>query len=316
VKLTQIASLNQPLDLAARPGEAGALYVAEKGGRVRVIRNGNVDPNPVFNLSDEVSTGGEQGLLGITFHPNGSYLYAYLTDRNGDVRVFELAMSGGGRREVLFVEHSSAGNHNGGGVQFGGDGLLYAAVGDGGGAGDPEGDAQNLNSRLGKILRINVATGAIAVHEYGLRNPFRFSFDRATGAIWIGDVGQNAWEEVSVDPDGKGGRNFGWNRMEGNHPYNGGSPPPNHTAPVYEYSHSSGGCVVTGGYVYRGSRMPGNVGMYVFNDVCIGELWAFQNGARRSLGPKAQQIVSYGQDLAGELYAVSLNGPVYRIDPA
>jgi glucose/arabinose dehydrogenase len=316
VKLTQVASLNQPLDLAARPGEAGALYVAEKGGLVRVIRNGNVDPNPVVNLSGEISTGGEQGLLGITFHPSGAYLYTYITDRSGDVRVFEFAMNGGGRREVLFVEHSSAANHNGGGLQFGGDGLLYASVGDGGGAGDPEGDAQNLNSRLGKILRVNVATGAVAVHDYGLRNPFRFSFDRATGAIWIGDVGQNTWEEVSVDPDGKGGRNFGWNRMEGNHSYNGGSPPANHTPPVYEYSHSSGGCIVTGGYVYRGSRMPGNVGMYVFNDVCIGDLWAFQNGARRSLGAKAQQIVSYGQDLAGELYAVSLNGPVYRIDPA
>jgi glucose/arabinose dehydrogenase len=315
VRLTQIASLNQPLDLAARPGEAGALYVAEKGGRVRVIRNGNVEPNPVFDLSGEVSTGGEQGLLGITFNASGSHLYAYITDRGGDVRVHELAMAGGGRREVLFVEHSSAGNHNGGGVQFGPDGQLYAAVGDGGGAGDPEGDAQNLNSRLGKILRINVDSGAVAVHEYGLRNPFRFSFDRATGDVWIGDVGQGAWEEIDRAPAGSGQLNFGWNRMEGNHPYNGGSPPANHTPPVYEYSHSSGGCVVTGGYVYRGSRMPGNNGMYVFIDVCIGDLWALQNGARRSLGPKAQQIVSFGQDLAGELYAVSLNGPVYRIDP-
>jgi glucose/arabinose dehydrogenase len=316
IKLTQIAQLSSPLDLTGRPGEPNALYVAEKGGRVRVIRNGNLDPNAVFDLSGEVSGGSEQGLLGITFNSNGSHLYAYITDRGGDVRVLELAMTGGGRREVLFVEHSSAGNHNGGGLQWGSDGMLYAAVGDGGGAGDPEGDAQNLNSRLGKILRINVASGAVAVHEYGLRNPFRFSFDRATGGIWIGDVGQNAWEEVSVDGDGRGGHNFGWNRMEGTHRYNGGTPPPNHTPPVYEYSHQSGGCVVTGGYVYRGSRIPGLVGTYVFIDVCIGDLWGFASGARRSLGPKATQIVSFGQDLGGELYAVSLNGPLYRIDPA
>lgn len=315
VKLTQIARLNSPLDLTARPGEPNALYVAEKGGRVRVIRNGNVDPNPVFDLSGDVSTGAEQGLLGITFNATGSSLYAFTTDKGGDVRVYELPMGGGARREVLFVEHSGAANHNGGGLQFR-DGNLYAAVGDGGGAGDPEGDAQNLNSRLGKILRINASTLQVAVHDYGLRNPFRFSFDRATGDLWIGDVGQNTWEEVSVDANGQGGRNFGWNRMEGNHSYNGGTPPPNHTPPVFEYSHQAGACVVTGGYVYRGSRIPALVGTYVFIDVCVGDLWGFANGARRNLGPKAQQVVSFGQDLAGELYAVSLNGPVYRIDPA
>ena len=315
VRLTQIASLSSPLDLAARPGEPGALYVAEQGGRVRVIRNGNVDPNPVIDLSGEISTGGEQGLLGLTFNPSGSHLYVNITDRAGDTRILEFAMAGGARRQLLFVDQPAA-NHNGGGLQFGPDGRLYIALGDGGGGNDTYGNGQRLDTPLGKLLRMNVADGSYEIRAYGLRNPFRFSFDRANGDIWIGDVGQNAWEEVDRIPAGAGKLNFGWGRMEGNHPVGSNTPPPNHTPPVHEYSHSGGGCIVTGGYVYRGARMPGNDGMYVFIDVCIGDLWALQNGARRSLGPKPKQIVSFGQDLGGELYAVSLNGPVYRIDPA
>jgi glucose/arabinose dehydrogenase len=229
-------------------------------------------------------------------------------------------MSGGranaGSRRLLLGVDQPAANHNGGGLQFGPDGRLYIALGDGGGANDTYGNGQNLSTPLGKLLRMNVADATYEIRAYGLRNPFRFSFDRANGDIWIGDVGQNAWEEVDRAPAGSGRLNFGWGLMEGNHPVNGRTPPPNHTPPVYEYPHASGGCIVTGGYVYRGSRMPGNVGMYVFVDVCIGDLWALQNGARRSLGAKGSQIVSFGQDLSGELYAVSLNGPVYRIDPA
>jgi glucose/arabinose dehydrogenase len=314
VRLTQIASLNAPLDLAARPGEPDALYVAEKGGRVRVIRNGNVEGGSVFDLSGEVSTGGEQGLLGLAFNPSGTHLYVNYTDRAGDTRILELAMAGGGRRQLLVVDQPYA-NHNGGGVKFGPDGRLYIALGDGGAGNDPHGNGQNLDTPLGKLLRMNVADATYDIRAYGLRNPFRFSFDRANGDVWLGDVGQNAWEEVDRIPAGAGRLNFGWGRMEGNHPVGSNSPPSNHTPPVHEYSHASGGCIVTGGFVYRGARMPGNNGMYVFIDVCIGDLWALQNGVRRSLGPKPNQIVSFGEDLAGELYAVSLSGPVYRIDP-
>jgi glucose/arabinose dehydrogenase len=320
VRLTQIAALSQPLDLASRTGDPASLYVAEKGGRVRAIRNGAVDPTAVLDVSGEVSTGGEQGLLGLTFSPDGSHLYVNITDRAGDTRILEFAMAGGqanagSRRQLLLVDQPYA-NHNGGGLQFGPDGRLYIGLGDGGSGNDPQGNGQNLNTPLGKLLRMNVADGSYDLRAYGLRNPFRFSFDRSNGDIWIGDVGQDAWEEVDRAPAGSGRLNFGWGRMEGNHPVGSNTAPPNHTPPVHEYSHSTGACVVTGGYVYRGSRMPGNNGMYVFIDVCIGDLWALQNGARRSLGPKAQQIVSFGQDLSGELYALSLNGPVYRIDPA
>lgn len=315
VRLTQIASLDQPLDLTGRPGEANALYVAEQGGRVRVIRNGAVQPGAVFDLSGEVSTGGEQGLLGMAFNASGSHLYVNITDRAGDTRILELAMAGGARRQLGPTIDQPYANHNGGGLAFGADGRLYIALGDGGSGGDPQGNAQNLSSPLGKLLRMNVADGSYVVHDYGLRNPFRFSIDRPTGDIWIGDVGQDGWEEVSVDAGGAGGRNFGWDRMEGNHVVE-GSAPGNHTGPVYEYSHSSGGCVITGGYVYRGNRIAGLGGTYVFIDVCIGQLWGFRSGARTNLGPKAEQIVSFGQDNNGELYALSLNGPVYRIDPA
>ncbi|MDQ1374224.1 MAG: hypothetical protein QOJ09_1562 [Actinomycetota bacterium] len=315
IKLTQVAALSQPLDLAARPGEPNALYIAEKGGRVRVIRNGVVDPNPVFNLSGEVSTGSEQGLLGMTFDPNGSHLDVNITDRSGNTHILELAMAGGGRRDLLQVQQPYA-NHNGGGLQFGPDGRLYVALGDGGSANDPNNNGQNLGTPLGKLLRMNVADASYDVKDYGLRNPFRFSFDRANGDIWIGDVGQDAWEEVDHEPAGSGRLNYGWSIMEGNHRIKNGNLGADYRPPVHEYSHSGGGCVVTGGYVYRGRAIPGLQGTYVFNDLCIGDVWGFSGGARRNLGPNAQQIVSYGQDSGGELYAVSLNGPIYRIDPA
>jgi glucose/arabinose dehydrogenase len=319
VRLTQIAALSQPLDLAARPGDPGSLYVAEKGGRVRAIRNGAVDGTVVLDLSGEVSTGGEQGLLGLTFNGTGDKLYVNITDRAGDTRILEFGMSGGqanagARRQLLFVNQPAT-NHNGGGLQWGPDGRLYIALGDGGGANDTYGNGQNLGTPLAKLLRMNVADGSYEARAYGLRNPFRFSFDRSTADIWIGDVGQNAWEEVDVARAGTGRLNFGWGRMEGNHPVGSNTPPPDHTPPVYEYSHSSGGCVVTGGYVYRGSRIPTLAGTYLFTDVCIGDLWGLAGGTRYSLGPKAAQLVSFGQDLAGELYALSLNGPVYRVDP-
>lgn len=316
MRLTQVARLDQPLDLTGRPGEPSALYVAEKGGRVRVIRNGAVDPNPVFDLSGEVSTGGEQGLLGMAFNPSGSHLYVNITNRDGDTRIIELAMAGGGRRQLLAVDQPYA-NHNGGGLAFGPDGRLYVALGDGGSGNDPQNNGQNLSTPLGKLLRMNVADGSYDIRAYGLRNPFRFSFDRANGDVWIGDVGQSAWEEVDRTGAGEGRVNFGWSIMEGNQRVKSGNLGSDYRPPVYQYAtNSAGACVVTGGYVYRGSRVPALEGTYLFIDVCIGQLWGLRGGARHDLGARAQQVVSFGQDLSGELYATSLNGSVYRIDPA
>jgi glucose/arabinose dehydrogenase len=326
LRLVEVGRLAAPLDLTGRPGDS-ALYVAEKGGRVRAIRAGVIDPVPVLDLSGEVSTGGEQGLLGMAFSRDGSRLYVNITDRDGDTRILEFGMMGAvadtsTRRQLLFVDQPFP-NHNGGGLQVGADNFLYIALGDGGSGNDPMNNGQNLSTPLGKLLRLDPrqANPQWQIWDYGLRNPFRFSFDRQTGDIWIGDVGQNAWEEVDFEPVGTGGKNYGWARMEGNHPVPGkGGPPPNHTPPVYEYANANGACVVTGGYVYRGSRIPGLIGTYVFADFCIGRLWGLSRVGDqfpfRALGPEAPNIASFGQDNDGELYVVSLDGPIYRIDPA
>jgi glucose/arabinose dehydrogenase len=338
VRLELVATLDQPLALAVRPGD-DALYVAEKAGRVVSVRAGRVDPKPVLDISSEVSTGGEQGLLGLTFSPDGSVLYVDYTDSNGDTRVASYPFVdgvavAGSRREVLFV-HQPYSNHNGGDIHFGPDGALYVALGDGGSEGDPDRVGQDLGTLLAKLLRIQPGpTGGHSIPAdnpfvghagarpeiwaYGLRNPWRFSFDRQTGDMWIGDVGQGSWEEVDFQPAGSpGGANYGWSLMEGRHPYD-GSAPPNHVPPIAEYSHDSGACVVTGGYVYRGEAIPDLWGAYVFADYCLGKLTAIvQRGgrvvARRILGPRVPQVASFGEDGTGELYALSLEGQVYRL---
>jgi glucose/arabinose dehydrogenase len=325
--------MSQPVALAVRPGDP-ALYVAEQGGRVRAIRDGAVDPNPVVDLMGATTSSGERGLLGLAFSPDAAFLYIHYTDStNGDVHVDEYP-AGGGRgpgRSVLSIQHRDYGNHNGGQLAFGPDGMLYVGVGDGGGGGDPNGNAQNTGVLLGKVLRIDPPRGGTgytvppgnpfgnAVWHYGLRNPWRFSFDRATGEMWIGDVGQGSWEEVDQAPAGVGGRNYGWNGREGAHPYPGGVPAANAVDPVYEYSHGggSGVCAVTGGYVYRGAKLPSLNGAYVFADYCVGRIWGFRSGAGRTdVGLSVPQLSSFGEDLVGELYALSLTGAVYRIDPA
>jgi glucose/arabinose dehydrogenase len=330
LKLTEVARLSAPLDLTGRPGDS-ALYVAEKGGVVRAIRGGVVAPTPVLDLSGEVSTGAEQGLVGMAFNRDGSRLYVNITNRAGNTEILEFAMAGavadGSTRRLLLAVDQPFANHNGGGLAVGTDSFLYIALGDGGSGNDPLNNGQRLNTPLGKLVRLNPAVppadpyANYSIWDYGLRNPFRFSFDRQTGDIWIGDVGQNAWEEVDFEPVGTGARNYGWGYMEGNHHVTGKPPEPaNHTRPVYEYSHGSGGCVVTGGYVYRGSRIPGLIGTYVFADYCIGDLWGLtrvnDQFPFRALGPEADNIASFGQDNEGELYVVSLDGPVFRIDPA
>ena len=268
IRLVPVAELEQPIAMAVRSGDR-ALYVAEKTGQVVALTPGS-DPRVVLDLTDRVSLGSEQGLLGLAFSPDGRFLYVDFTDGNGDTNVSEFAFGDDGadpasERGVLFVDQPFS-NHNGGELVFGPDGYLYVGLGDGGSAGDPMGNAQSLSTLLGKLLRIsprpskgepyaippdNPFVGRDGarpeIWAFGLRNPWRFSFDAATGDLWIGDVGQDAWEEIDVEPAGSdGGSNFGWDRLEGTHPFE-GSPPPDAIPPVYEYAHGDGSCAVTGG---------------------------------------------------------------------
>jgi glucose/arabinose dehydrogenase len=339
VRLVQVATVQEPVAMALRPGER-TLYVAEQTGRVRAIRNGRLDPGPVLDISSQIVAGGEQGLLGLAFSPDGRFLYVDFTDRNGDTHVTEFAMRGrradpASERLVLQVDQPFA-NHNGGQLAFGPDRRLYIALGDGGSGGDPFGNGQSLGTLLGKILRIdprpgnghpyripsgNPFTGRPGarpeIWDYGLRNPWRFSFDPATGDLWIGDVGQDAWEEIDHEPAGSGGRNYGWNRREGTHRF-AGDRPPGAIDPVIEYGHDNGACTVIGGPVYRGHDIPGLRGAYLYGDFCAGWVKAarLQHGRvaeQRDLGLNIPQLSSFGTGPDGELYALSLTGPVFRL---
>ena len=335
-KLTKVAQLNEPLAMVAAGGDV--IYFAEQSGAVRVMRGGRLDARPVVDLSSEVSTGYEQGLLGVAVSRDGRLLYLDYTDRSGDTHIVEYTLATGARRELLFVDQPFP-NHNGGQLVLRPDGTLWIALGDGGSGGDPQGNAQNLGRLLGKILRIRPVAesgrpygipadnpfvnrqGARGeIWDYGLRNPWRFSFDRATGDLWIGDVGQNAREEVDFEPPGRGGRNYGWNAMEGNQPYK-GSPPPGAVPPLFDYATANGNCAVIGGFVYRGSRIPGLAGTYLYGDNCKGDLLgARQQGGRLaergSLKLNVPQLTSFGEDASGELYVLSRAGGVFRLDPA
>lgn len=342
-KLTRIVELDQPVAMALRRGD-GAVYFAEKGGRIRSVGSGGASGTVVLDISTQVSSGGEQGLLGLAFHPDGSRLYVNFTNRLGDTVVREYGFSNGRAntataRNVLEVDQPF-GNHNGGNLLFGPDGYLYIGLGDGGSGGDPQGNAQNVNTLLGKMLRIDPRpsgadpygipsdnpfvgrNGRDEIWSYGWRNPWRYTFDRSTGDLWVGDVGQNAWEEVDFESaTNDGGDNYGWNRMEGAHSFGGRSPPPGHHGPIYEYSNGGGNCAVTGGYVYRGSRIADLRGAYVFADFCAGRLRAFvetdgRATEHRFLGPRVGNLASFGEDRNGEIYVLSLDGGVYRIDPA
>jgi glucose/arabinose dehydrogenase len=342
VRLVQVATVQQPVAMAVRPGER-TLYVAEQTGRVRAIRNGQLDPVPALDISPQIVAGGEQGLLGLAFSPNGRFLYVDFTDRNGDTHVTEFAMRGrradpASERLVLQVDQPFA-NHNGGQLAFGPDRRLYIALGDGGSEGDPDGNGQSLGTLLGKILRIDPRPGngrpyripagnpfvgragaRPEIWDYGLRNPWRFSFDPATGDLWIGDVGQDSWEEVDHEPAGSGGRNYGWNRREGTHRL-AGDRPAGAVDPVIEYGHDNGACTVIGGPVYRGRDIPGLRGSYLYGDYCAGWVRAvrLERGRvaeQRDLGLNVPQLASFGVGPGGELYALSLAGPVFRLTRA
>jgi len=339
VRLQEVARLTAPVAIATRAGDS-ALYVAEQAGRVRRVRNGQLEARPVLDITGLIRSGGEQGLLGIAFPADGRHVYLDYTDTNGDTRIVEYAMTdagvdGGSRRELLFIKQPYA-NHNGGQLAFGRDGDLYIGMGDGGSAGDPQGNAQSLQSLLGKILRIAPAASGgkpygippdnpfagrsdarPEIWSYGLRNPWRFSFDAPTGDLWIADVGQGNWEEVDRQPGGsRGGQNYGWNRLEGTHQYK-GSAPAGATPPVIEYSHDGGACTVIGGYVYHGDAVPSLRGAYVYGDYCAGWLAAVTiSGSTVSaptrLGVRVPNLDSFGLDEAGDLYAMSTDGPLYR----
>lgn len=341
VAATKMATLSSPVALAVRANDP-AVYIAEQGGQVKRLSLGASSASvtaTILDVSDRIKAGGEQGLLGIAFAPDGSKLYANYTNREGHTRIVEYPMVNGtaakGSERVLLGVDQPFANHNGGDVRFGPDSMLYIALGDGGSGGDPQGNGQNLNTLLGKILRINPnASGNQAytipagnpfagqsgrraeIWHYGLRNPWRFSFDRANGEQWIADVGQNAYEEINHVGAGRGGVNFGWKNREGAHAYQGGSKPSGAVDPRFELSHNDGNCAVTGGFAYRGSVVRGLAGTYVFADYCKGRLLGGTGSTIRDLGVGIDRPSSFGEDGAGELWVLSLDGAVYRLTRA
>ncbi len=327
--------LDSPVAFAPRPNSE-LLYVAEQYSGVRIVQADGTVGELALDLAAAVSSGNEQGVLGLAFSPDGSKLYVNYTDTGDDTHVAEYAMDGdlidpASARDVLFVEQPFS-NHNGGDLKFGPDGMLYIALGDGGAGGDPLGSGQDIDSLLGKILRIDPngsgstdyavpsdnpfvdGDGADEVWAFGLRNPWRFSFDRLTGDLWIGDVGQNQYEEISFGPAGVGGRNYGWNEREGLHDYEGGEQPAGGVDPVIELDHADGNCSITGGFVYRGAAIAPLIGSYVFGDFCKGELIALDaDQAPIALDQGVSQLSSFGEDNAGELYAISREGTVWKL---
>ncbi len=345
-RLRSIANgLSRPLGLAHAGDGSGRLFIVEQTGQIRVRKGKRLLSAPFLDLSDRVPCCREQGLLGLVFHPGYSengFFYVSYTDPQGDSVISRFSVSEDPDRadpesEAVILAFDQPGvTHNNGHLAFGPDGLLYIGAGDGGGAGDEDNNAQNLGTLLGKILRIDVDRGAPyaippdnpfvgepgaqdEIWAYGLRNPWRFSFDRLTGDLFIGDVGQTDWEEVDRQPAAsRGGENYGWRRMEGAHCFN---PPvdcedPSLTLPILEYSHEEG-CSVTGGFRYRGSRLVEHFGTYVFGDFCSGRVWgAVPDGsggwARSTLLDSSRLISSFGEDQSGELYLVDLGGAVLR----
>ena len=351
VSLTPIAELDRPIALAVRPGSP-SLFVAERAGRVRVVdpASGAVDSSVFLDISADTTTTAERGLLGLAFHPDGDRVYLSYTDRDGDTRVDEWQLSGDAvvadSRRLVYELAQPFPNHNGGDIGFGPDGMLYLGMGDGGGGGDPLGAGQDAGTPLGALVRIDPAAdgdraytvpadnpfadgrGAAEIWAIGLRNPWRFSWDAATGDLWIADVGQGAVEEVNVVPapaDGSPpgrGANFGWPIFEGDAAYDGGPEPDGYVPPVHTYRHRPG-CSITGGVVVRDARLAGLLGVYLYSDFCDPTLYAvlarggqLVEAGSLEVSVPGGQVVSFGEGPTGEVYVMSLSGGIFRIDPA
>ena len=342
----EVASgLDAPVYLTAPEGD-DRLFIVEQRGVIRVIRDGQLLPSPFLDISDQVSSGGERGLLSMAFDPDydgSGFFWVNYTDLDGNTRVERYEVSSdpdiadpGSALLVLAVEQPYA-NHNGGQIAFGPDGMLYIALGDGGSAGDPHDNGQTPATLLGSLLRLDVRTPPYVVPPnnpfvgdpdarpevwaYGLRNPWRFSFDVPGDRIYIADVGQGAWEEINAVAVDEAPVNYGWNVMEGAHCYNASTcDETGLTLPVHEYSHAEG-CSITGGYVYRGETLTGLTGHYFYSDFCTGFLRSFRLAAGAATDHREWDVeglglvVSFGEDSNGELYVLSLSGRVYRIEP-
>ena len=344
---------SSPVFATSPPGDTLRLFVVEQGGVIRVLRRDTLLVTPFLDLRGKIDAGGERGLLSLAFHPlyasNGRF-YVYFTDPNGDIRIVRYLVSADSNvadslsaDTVLAVAHPGQTNHNGGQLVFGPDGKLYAGLGDGGGTGDPDGNGQDRHALLGKLLRLDVdgasgytippsnpfvsdTSAAPEIWALGLRNPWRFSFDRENGNLYIADVGQGTWEEVNVQLGGSaGGVNYGWNVMEGSACYPPGTATCSEaglTRPVLVYDHSQG-CSITGGYVYRGTRVPRLSGQYLYADFCshFVRSFVYSGGAATQLRDWSNQldpgpsISSFAQDQRGELYIMTLGGSLYRIVP-
>lgn len=345
IRLEQVGGrFRSPVYLTSPPGDA-RLFIVEQAGRIMIVKGGTAAATPFLDISARVKSGGEQGLLSMAFHPDfarNGFFFVNFTDRQGDTRVERFSVSSD--PDVADAESSALvigidqpySNHNGGHILFGPDGMLYIGMGDGGSGGDPQRNGQNRQSLLGKMLRLNVSgtapytippgnpyaggsAGRPEIWAIGLRNPWRFTFDRAAGNLYIADVGQNRQEEINVAPARQAGVNYGWNVMEGDGCYRGiGCDREGLHVPQVTYGRDGGACSVTGGFVYRGRRIPAIAGHYFYSDYCAGFLrsFRFQNGAvtdrREWTIDDIGNVVSFGEDSTGELYIVAENGRVFR----
>jgi glucose/arabinose dehydrogenase len=350
-RLETIASgLSSPLYLTAPPGDP-RLFIVLQTGTIRVVQDGALLPTPFLDLSSQVTVGGEQGLLGLAFYPDyatsGRFVVHY-SDLSGDTQVSSFQVSAdpnvadAASEQTILTADQPYANHNGGQILFGPDGFLYLGLGDGGSANDPEGRGQDLSDLLGSILRLDVQAGTSytvpadnpfvgqpnirpEIWSYGLRNPWRFSFDRATGDLYIADVGQGQLEEVDVGAASEGvgrGVNYGWSIMEGSECLDGGQcDRTGLTLPVFEYEHDQG-CSITGGYVYRGAAIPALQGLYFFGDFCEGWVRSFRYTGGEALEltdwpalAPGGSVNSFGEDASGELYLMGSAGTVYKVIP-